>query len=218
MLTAQYSPSPSHDSATLSARLHQTHAFLDPQNLSDLLIKYEGEVGVLAIDVQKHFCDPADAQMLDGELWGGNEDTKAASKRIRSVIPQFRKAGVPIYSVYFSDLGEDLNCYEYIPAVQDTIILKNQTSAFRGGNIEEVLNNDGRKLLLTCGFNYSACVCATIEDARSAGFEVCVMDDLTKDGAGFAQGREYTTRMMECTNITATTSKAALSAVRSLHP
>lgn len=167
--------------------LKQAAKFFDPENLADLLIKYEGEIGLLVIDVQKIFCDPQQTVDFDGQILGGNADTQAASQRIASLVPQFRKAGIPVYAVYYAVEGEYIDCYKYTPTGQDKIVLKNACSAFAGGNIKDVLDEDHRKLLLTCGFNFSACVYSTVDDARSAGFEVCVMDDITKDGLGYTQ-------------------------------
>ena len=44
---------------SLPQQLKDTAAFLEPENLAELILKYEGEVALLVIDVQKGFCDPA---------------------------------------------------------------------------------------------------------------------------------------------------------------
>jgi nicotinamidase-related amidase len=200
---------------TLARRMEETHAFSDPENLADLLFKYEDKVGLLVIDVQKVFCDPQEVMDFDGELLGGSAETEAASQRIGSLVPQFRKAGIPVYAVYYADEGEDIDCYKYTPKDQDKIILKNSASAFEGGNIKDVLEGDHRKLLLTCGFNFSACVHSTVDDARSAGFEVCVMDDITKDGLGYTQKeRQQSRSCMTSHGVVFSTSQQILQTVQ----
>jgi len=163
---------------TLAQRVAETHAFFDPRNLADLILKYNGEVGLLVIDVQKQFCDP------DASTRWGSEETDLVSERIKSLAPAFRKAGVPVYAVYFDEPKEkasDVDFYKFIPEPEDTLVAKNQRSAFTGGNIREVLDRDHRKLLLACGVYLDRCVRDTVTDAVKEGFDVCLLRDLTGD-------------------------------------
>lgn len=138
------------------------------------LIKDSETVGILVIDVQKEFCDPR------GER--GLEITDTISKRIRSIIPAFKKANIKVYSVYFSFRDQkrhEIDFFRYRPDHRDTLIRKDADSAFKGSNIDEVLKKDGKRTLLVCGFNLRACVQRTVNSAKAAGYEVIVMNDLT---------------------------------------
>ena len=164
----------------LPERLKKTGEFFDPENLASLSLKYaEGEVALLVIDVQKQFCDP------EGKR--GNKETTEISERIQSLVPEFRKADIPVYAVYYSTTGdkerEEVDFYKFQPAANDTLIAKNADSAFKGSNIADILHRDHKKLLLACGFNLNACVKRTIDDARKAGFDVCLMEDLSGNDA-----------------------------------
>ena len=85
---------------SLAQRFKKTHAFFSQENLENLILKYDQHVALLVIDVQKEFCDPAGRR--------GNGETEEISGRIQSIVPAFRKAGVPVYAVYFSRNGEKI--------------------------------------------------------------------------------------------------------------
>jgi len=158
-------------------KLAQVRQFLSPENLSSTPISYDpppGELALLVIDVQEEFCDPQKGR--------GNDETAAVSKRIKSLIPEFRKAGVPTYVIYFSyqeKKPHEIDFYMFHPDKQDVLIAKNADSAFAGSDIRQVLDAHKRTKLLACGFNLNACVFSTVMDARKNGFDVCVMRDLT---------------------------------------
>jgi nicotinamidase-related amidase len=157
-------------------QLKKVFSFFKPENLEVQKIKYEGDVALLVIDVQKEFCDPK-------RFFGrGNAETAEVSKRIQSLVPEFRKAGIPVYAVYFSreekKNAADIDFYEFTPHPDDTLVAKNQDSAFEGSNIKKILLEDKRKTLLTCGFNLNACVKSTVLDALIEGFDVCLLRDL----------------------------------------
>lgn len=180
-------------------------------DVNGLIEHHADETALVIIDMQQIFCDPAQA-IPEG---GGNMATRAASQKISSLIPHFRNAGVSIYPVYFCDEDETIDCYKYTPTDEDTVVLKDRCSAFAGGDIEAVLKNDNKKLLLTCGFNMSACVRATVEDARKSGFEVCVMDDITKDGVGYTQKENANAqRLMRNSGVTFSHSNQVLEALK----
>jgi len=160
--------------SSLREKLEKVFAFFRPENLARQIIKYEGGVALLAIDVQKEFCDPKGGR--------GNAETAEISKRIQSLVPEFRKAGIPVYVVYFGSKKKnaaDIDFYEFAPQADDVLVAKNDDSAFQGSNIKELLQKNKKKLLLTCGFNLSACVMSTVMDAITEGFEVCLLRDLT---------------------------------------
>ncbi len=163
------------DIATLPQRLQETSDFFDPKNLKKLILKYEGEVALLVIDVQALFCIPKTGL--------GNEETVTVSKNIGTLTPEFRKAKIPVYAVSYALPGmTPSDFYEYAPETGDTLIVKDQDSAFAGSDIGATLQQDKRKLLLVCGFNFNACVKETVLDARRAGYEVCILSDLVGNG------------------------------------
>jgi nicotinamidase-related amidase len=158
-------------------KLAEVRAFLTPESLKEKKIAYEaqpGDLALLIIDVQHEFCDPTQGR--------GNTETKQVSKRIKDLIPEFRKAGVPAYVIYFSyreKKPDQIDFYLFTPDKQDVLIAKNADSAFQGSDIKTILKDHQRTKLLACGFNLNACVFSTVMDARKNGFDVCVMRDLT---------------------------------------
>jgi len=156
-------------------QLEKVSKFFKPENLARQKIKYKGEIALLVIDVQRRFCDPEESSR-------GNTQTKKISERIQSLAPKFRKAGIPVYAVYFSReelQAPEIDFYKFTPHPDDKLVAKHMDSAFNGSNIKKILKRDKRKLLLACGFNLSACVLRTVIDARKAGFDVCLLRDLT---------------------------------------
>ncbi|MDE1152742.1 MAG: cysteine hydrolase [Micavibrio sp.] len=152
--------------------LAQTDLHYSPEP-DDIELASSSNIALLVIDVQKEFCDPTGRR--------GNQQTAEVSRRIGSLVPEFRKAGIPVYMVYFSH-GEkkikDIDFYEVKPEKSDVLVAKNRDSAFRGSNIETLLQKAGHRKLLTCGFNLNACVYSTVLDARSNGFQVTLLRDL----------------------------------------
>jgi nicotinamidase-related amidase len=165
---------PKTHSADLHEKLRKAAEFFSPENLAELVIKFEGQTALLVVDVQKQFCDPACSR--------GTAHTAEVSHRIQSLVPEFRKAGIPVYAIYYSAEGEkpieDVDFYEFQPEAQDIPVAKNANSAFQGSNIKQILSENGHRLLLTCGFNFNACVKDTVNDARMYAFKVCVLEDL----------------------------------------
>ncbi len=165
---------------SLAQRFKKTHAFFSQENLENLILKYDQHVALLVIDVQKEFCDPAGRR--------GNGETEEISGRIQSIVPAFRKAGVPVYAVYFSRNGEknpqEIDFYKFQPAPEDKLVAKNTDSAFHSGKLKDILAADKPKLLLACGFNQIACVLDTVLSARQLGYDICLMEDLTGNDKG----------------------------------
>jgi len=169
---------------SLIQQLKRVAEFLSPSLLAKTDLHYspaDGDIelastsnlALLVIDVQKEFCDP------HGER--GNKQTAEVSRRIGSLVPEFRKAGIPVYMVYFSydeKKANEIDFYEVTPDKDDILVAKNRDSAFKGSNIETLLQKAGHRKLLTCGFNLNACVYSTVLDARSNGFQVTLLRDL----------------------------------------
>jgi nicotinamidase-related amidase len=182
-------------------KLAKAREFFTPASLEKTPIKYEpqpGELALLVIDVQEEFCDPKQGR--------GNSETTEVSKRIKSLIPEFRKAGVPTYVIYFSYQDKkphEIDFYMFFPDKQDVLIAKNADSAFEGSDIRKVLDEHKRTTLLACGFNLNACVYSTVMDARRNGFDVCVMRDLTgNDNCNDPNGTDEKIKNMKEKGIT----------------
>ena len=129
------------------------------------------KTALLVIDVQEGYCAPKYRKHVEQD---------AVARRIASIAPAFRKAGIPIYAVYYDEhyLG---GFHRFKPANDDIVVPKNKDSAFEGSNMEELLKKNGHKNLLICGVYESLCVKKTAEDALKRGFKVTVLKDLTAD-------------------------------------
>lgn len=190
---------------TFNDELKKCMEFFKPENLEKLSIKLD-DVAVLVIDVQREFCDS------HGDR--GNAETEEVSARIQSIIPAFRKAGIPVYAVYFSDEGalpaDDVDFHKFRPAPEDTLVAKDNDSAFAGSDIGDLLRRDHKTKLLTCGFNLSACLKDTAEDALEEGFKVCVMKDLTGNDNYCPVNKNETFNDLTYDGAVVTTSQAVL--------
>lgn len=193
---------------TLVEQLRRTFAFFAPANLARLNVHYappEGDTAVVIIDVQKKFCDPRGRR--------GNQKTQEISERIQKLAPAFRAAGVPTYVVYFARpawLGGRARFYKFRPEKGDIKVRKYTDSAFDSGKLKDLLKSHGRKNLLVCGFNASACVYRTARDAKLNGFNVTLMEDLTGNDNRNPETLDYALRRMLSRGIGITTSAEAL--------
>lgn len=168
---------------SLFDRIWQTQKSLHRSSQAQTAVRYVPRPGdvelardlaLLVIDVQQEFCDPKGGR--------GNKETREVSQRIRRLIPAFRKAGVPVYAIYFSETAEkvqDIDFYEFRPKEGDFVLCKNDNSAFKGCDIDKLLAMHHRKTLLTCGFNLNACLFETAVDARAKGYDVRLLRDLS---------------------------------------
>lgn len=158
-------------------------------NLPDLFLRSAARrqnVIHLAIDLQRHFVGPA----MQGTAW----------HVARNIAPAFNRLGIPTWWVYYRDPSEE-NVPEHrrtmdhrqaqggliddvTPAPHDRFIRKEENSAFAGSNIDDLLGNDGRRILLVSGFNFHFCVLETICDARENGYLTVLLRDGTNFGPG----------------------------------
>lgn len=164
-------------------QLKRAAHFFSQSNLAETPVRYSPAPGdvelhkdmaLLVIDVQKAYCSPWRGR--------GNLETHRVSKRIRKLVPEFRKAGIPVYVIYYSEepkAPNKIGFYKFQPSDTDVLIAKDKNSAFQGSDIKNILQRDGRRQLLTCGFNLNACVCSTVIDAVAEGFDVRLLRDLT---------------------------------------
>lgn len=162
-------------------KILHTLKYMSPEEQAKMKISYTPkpeETALLVIDVQSLYADPKR---------DGDKDTDKIADKIKSIMPAFRKAGIPIYVVYFAQNAyrphtpAQMELYKIEPTGEDVLVAKEKNSAFAGSRIAEHLKADNRKLLLTCGFNYSACVYETAMDGRKQGFDVAVLRDLTEN-------------------------------------
>lgn len=162
---------------SLTTTLKRVLPFFTPENLAKTTIGYtpvEGETALLIIDVQRTYCAPLGQR--------GTMKTRKISNDIKRLTPAFRAAGVPTYVVYYDETDKPLrevDFYKVKPGPKDIAVRKYTDSAFRSGKLRTLLEEHGRKKLLVCGFNLSACVAQTVEDARREGYDVTLLRDLT---------------------------------------
>lgn len=193
--------------------VQQIFGYKQPQPLIEGIAKGRdvSDVALLVIDVQKAFCDPRGSR--------GTRETADISERIASIVPEFRKAGVAVYAIYFDSSMcrnvSQVDWFKFTPANTDIPVAKNDDSAFAGSNIASLLRQNHHHKLIACGFNLSFCVKDTILDAREEGFEVALMRDLSTNGICRANNPPQDIRTFRENGIDITTSREALDAVQS---
>lgn len=162
---------------TLAAAIKRMLPFFSPDNLAKTPISYDakpGDTALLIIDVQRAYCAPLGRR--------GTLETHRISNNIKRLTPAFRAAGLPTYVVYYDEDNKPIkkiDFYKLKPTREDIVVRKYTDSAFASGKLRETLQAHGRKKLLVCGFNLSACVLETIKDARREGYDVTLISDLT---------------------------------------
>ena len=197
--------------ANLAKKIKKTRQSLSADALAGFRIRID-ETALLVIDVQKAYCDPKHPARR------GSKRTVAVAEKIQSLVPAFRKAGIPVYAVYFSMEGKkprnEIDFFKFKPARKDRLVAKFANSAFAGSDIEYMLNGHKRKTLLVCGFNTGACVAETVYDAMDAGFKVCLMKDLSANDASIRPGIRQDIKDMEEMGAVIATSSKILSRIR----
>lgn len=198
---------------TLKQGLEAASAFFSPENLAKLKITFNGDVALMVIDVQKQFCDP------QTNYKRGSFETNLIATNIQDASTAFRKASIPVYAVHFGTKAKtaaEVDFHHFAPTPKDTLISKITNSAFEGPNNQtnKTLSDDGRKLLLMCGFNLSACVMTTAIDAVTYGYDVCVLEDLTgNDGSNRHCNKAIDIQIMKDSGVTFASSAEALRAI-----
>lgn len=172
-----------------------------------------GKTALVVIDAQRLYGDP--------RLGRGTRATRTTSKRIQSASQAFRKAGLPVYAVYYSPTREPVlpppfHFYEFTPQRSDILVPKNASSAFEGSDIAKRLKRNGHSRILVCGFNLRACVEFTAIDAVLHGIDVCLLRDLCandKPNLKIERDKRPALRRMKEAGIRITTAHAALKAI-----
>ena len=172
------------------------------------------DLALLVIDVQSQFCDPKNHR--------GNTHTERTAERIKRMIPEFRKACVPVYVIYFSRDEkpiDKIDFYQFAPEKSDIIVRKTADSAFQGSMIGDILSAHRRKKILACGFNLGACVMRTVLDAKKEGYDVQVLRDLSENDNENYRGKGTTEniRQMMQQGIEMTRAEQALKTCRQVN-
>lgn len=141
---------------------------------------------LLVIDSQRDFVHP--------RKWGTEQSLQVA-KELDSLVDEFRAAGVAPYWIYYKQknlfggwksLRRAFGGYHGVkPKSGEPQIGKYAASAFADPacTLDDRLKADDKTHLLLAGFNTSACVQATAEHALERGYNVCIPDDMTENGA-----------------------------------
>jgi ureidoacrylate peracid hydrolase len=148
-------------------------------------------VGHVCIDVQKHYCDPADA----ANMWTTAKtlkDCDALAGAVSGFAAGMRGAAVKHFWVAHTPLplrrlnrGKSLKqmargeLYKVRPEDGDTVIAKKNFDAFAGTRFRHELKSRGVDTLLLTGLYLDQCVMETAQSALKRGFNVAVVEDLT---------------------------------------
>lgn len=154
-------------------------------SMADLLLGTQNmdEVLLTVIDAQKEYCDPKGVR--------GNEVTDRTCRKIASMVPLFRQAGLGVAWVYYDPKTENPDpktarggFWHVKPDYEkDALLAKNTDSAFGNKKAEDTPFSSFVKLkktrhLLVAGFNRAACVESTVIDALRRGMNVTMLTDL----------------------------------------
>ncbi len=155
----------------------------------------------IVIDAQRFFADPDyrhNPENPDYFQGGGDAKTDAKSDDIAGLVPKFKDAGLKTGWVYFRNRPhENEDVYGGFHKVQpdketDFFSGKSKASPFadqfndydENSPFKRMLEEKGINNLIVSGFNTSGCVYETVKHALKAGFNVCVLTDMTENGGG----------------------------------
>lgn len=99
-----------------------------------------------------------------------------------NIVPAFRQAGIPNYWIYmqkpeYMDDSDKYDFFEVLPMPGEKTVPKDDISAFRGSDIDALLQERKTKLLTLTGFAFSCCVEQTAKDAIDKGYTVVLLSD-----------------------------------------
>jgi ureidoacrylate peracid hydrolase len=152
---------------------------------------------LLVVDVQNDFCHEGG---LIGRLGFDMSAAQKAARRIAALLPDARKAGVPIIFVTMSHdpltnspawvhrypvpradacvagtWGAEF--YEVRPVGAESVVPKHRYSPFVGSNIEYLLRATQRRSLLVAGVATNICVESTLRDGFMRDYNVALVED-----------------------------------------
>lgn len=156
------------------------------------------ETCLAPIDVQGMFCNPRHFSLNKWKQpWIATERTRQTAKRISTVACEFNALACDVAWIYYTDpyMKKSFKFagkfYQVIPRAKDSIIPKYEDSAFEGGDppyvddpspFQNWISSRGKKHIVLCGFQLSACVFKTTFDAALRGYKVTVLADISVDG------------------------------------
>jgi maleamate amidohydrolase len=123
--------------------------------------------------------------LLDAARANGVHVVHVAYKRDFAAVP--RRPFEPVTAdgrPTFSDAASPLVaiCAEVAPRAGETVIAKNDASAFSTGALEPLLRDAGVEWVIVAGVWTEACVAATVRDAIPRGFRVLLVKDACGSG------------------------------------
>lgn len=131
---------------------------------SDVEMAKKMKPALVVIDVQNAFLPMMDQNGKD-----------SAIARINYYIDLFRQKGFPIIRVYHTDLQQgpkpDTEPFEFTSAIkiqkEDPKVIKNYGDAFNKTDLDKILKEKGRNMVLLCGLSATGCVLATYIGAQN---------------------------------------------------
>lgn len=166
-------------------------------------------VALLVVDIQGEFCDTQRGP------YTGSPETELVAERAQSLVPEFRRAAIPVYMIYYDLETGDPDFYKVAPARRDILIEKNADSAFDGSDIDRQLRQRGHDILLVCGVNRDFCVKETVLDALDKGYKVYVLSDIT--GSCYTGNAERDLKRLKDKGAIITTSGDILRAINAVN-
>lgn len=132
---------------------------------------------LLVVDVQKGMFTQADA-----EIWEGS----ALLSRLGELLDRARAEGVPVvYTRFDGPPGTPLEAETpgasihsaLNPGPSDSVVGKEDSDAFLGTDLHDVLSSLGTRTLVVCGLQSEFCVDSTCRTAYSLGYSVVLVQN-----------------------------------------
>lgn len=147
-------------------------------------VELGSDAGLVVIDVQKGHDDAR----------FGRRNNPDAERRIVSLLETWRRRGWPVFHVQHSSKHRQSAFHasapgfalkdEVLPAPGESLIVKSESSAFMGTDLEQQLRSRGCGTLVLVGLTTPHCVSTTARMAGNMGFRTYVVADATAANDG----------------------------------
>ena len=187
------------------------------QSLAAFFDNDQAKFALLIIDVQKQFAAHAKG-------YNGSTHTHAIATDIAKLTPQFRAANTPVFIVYTTDNDEPYEQAYGGPHLLKTTetdikVPKTENSAITSSNLPQELEKQGITHIFVMGFNASACVFETVEDAlNKTDLQIALLHDTIGESHGNHADSYLNLNYLSTIGATITDTQTALTHLTNTQP
>ena len=159
---------------------------------------------LICVDIQRGFEDEA--------YWGGNRNNRNAEVVCGVIIEKWRELGLDIFHIRHSSTNPESRLHAShpgfafhllaLPHEGEPVLTKSVNSGFIGTNLQAMLDERGRDVVVIIGLTTDHCVSTTTRMAGNLGYETLLVSDAvaTFDKTG-VDGEHFSAEMIHATAL-----------------